>query len=169
MKKITCLFSLLFFATQSPLFAAGELNYNIVNLQAEAARQVDNDVMVVSMSALAEANTAAEASEKVNTMMNRAAEIVREALMQGLTSTGEDVEQSGTAMALSDGTEVSITVADTERFRGTSLELIIPITEDVLSVSVETRSEDVRSAVTCIVKRLPDGRYVPIAWIEGAA
>ena len=102
MKKLFCLFSIVLFRTldilllffrknfvkvlipligaglSSPLFAAEQLNYNIINLQADAARQVDNNVMVVSMSAHSEADSAAEASENVNNMMAWAAAIAKE-------------------------------------------------------------------------------------------
>jgi predicted secreted protein len=75
MKTLISLFSILLLSLGSPLYAADELNYNIINLQADAARQVDNDVMVVIMSALSEANNAAEAAENVNKMMAWAAAI----------------------------------------------------------------------------------------------
>jgi len=73
-KRTSLLFCLVFLAIASPLLAAEDLDYNIINLRAEAARQVENDVMVVHMSALAEANSAAEAAESVNDMMKWAAE-----------------------------------------------------------------------------------------------
>jgi predicted secreted protein len=75
MKTLISLISIILFTIASPLYAAEELNYNIINLQADAARQVDNDVMVVIMSALFEANSAAEAAKNVNKMMIWAAAI----------------------------------------------------------------------------------------------
>ncbi len=77
MKKQLVLFSMLFFTLVSPLWAGEELNYNIINLQADADRQVENDIMVVGMSALSEANSAAEAAENVNNMMTWAAAIAK--------------------------------------------------------------------------------------------
>lgn len=57
--------------------ASEELNYNLVNLQADAFRQVDNDLLVVIMSAVAEANTAREAARSVNDKMIWASEAIR--------------------------------------------------------------------------------------------
>jgi len=75
MKTLISLFTILLFGLGSQLYAAEDLNYNIINIQADAARHVDNDVMVVIMSALSEANSAAEAAENVNKMMSWAAAI----------------------------------------------------------------------------------------------
>ncbi len=58
--------------------AEDDLNYHLVTLQAQAASTVDNDLLAVTMTALAEANTAAEAAEAVNETMIRAAALIGE-------------------------------------------------------------------------------------------
>ncbi len=75
MKIKLVLSAVLFFMLASPLLAGEELNYNIINLHADADRQVENDVMVVGMSAQSETNSAVEAAENVNKMMSWAAAI----------------------------------------------------------------------------------------------
>jgi predicted secreted protein len=63
----------------SPATAAEDnLNYNLVTLQARAASTVDNDLLAVTMTARAEANTAAEAAATVNETMIRAAALIDE-------------------------------------------------------------------------------------------
>jgi predicted secreted protein len=51
-----------------------ELHYNIINLNASSSKQVENDVMVVVMRAVSEANSATESAARVNTAMQWATE-----------------------------------------------------------------------------------------------
>jgi predicted secreted protein len=60
------LLALLAFFLAGPVVAADEINYNIVNLNAERSRQVENDVMVVLLRTVAEADRAVDAARKVN-------------------------------------------------------------------------------------------------------
>ncbi|MBE0585087.1 MAG: hypothetical protein IH612_15170, partial [Desulfofustis sp.] len=81
MKKI--LTTLLLFSLYCGLAIAAtasedDLDYNLVNLQAQALSTVDNDLLVVTMTAVAEANTAKEAAASVNETMSRAATMIGE-------------------------------------------------------------------------------------------
>jgi predicted secreted protein len=78
MKKI--LTTLLLFSLCCGLATASEddLHYNLINLQAQALSTVDNDLLVVTMTAVAEANTAKEAADSVNETMARAAAMIGE-------------------------------------------------------------------------------------------
>lgn len=50
------------------------LHYNIINLNASSSKQVENDVMVVVMRAVSEANSATESAARVNAAMQWATE-----------------------------------------------------------------------------------------------
>lgn len=63
-------------ATAAPASGDDQIQFNIVNLQAEQSRQVDNDVMVVIMQAAAQKNSSAEAGKAVNEMMVRADRVI---------------------------------------------------------------------------------------------
>ncbi len=69
MKIIVAVASALIFAVSSLASAAEEMQFNIVNLRVEQAREVANDVMVVIMQAAAQKNSSAEAAQSINETM----------------------------------------------------------------------------------------------------
>lgn len=69
MKKFIWVISTILLMSVSPVLAEKELNYNVVDLGADAFRQVDNDVMVAIMTGSSEANSAEEAARNVNSMV----------------------------------------------------------------------------------------------------
>lgn len=78
MKKILTTLLLCFIWLSHATAAEENLNYHLVTLQAQAADTVDNDLLAVTMTAVAEANTAAEAAATVNETMVRAAALIGE-------------------------------------------------------------------------------------------
>ncbi len=79
MRIITVFTAALFLIISSPAFGDHgdeQVQYNIVNLNAEQSRQVANDVMVVTMQAIAQKDNAAEAGRKVNETMKWADQII---------------------------------------------------------------------------------------------
>jgi len=64
--SIKVLLSCLFFWTVSPLLIAEELNYNLYQLHASANEDIANDLMVVTLKSLHQADSAQQASEQVN-------------------------------------------------------------------------------------------------------
>lgn len=75
--SLSLLLSFLVLFLAGPVVAADEINYNIVNLSAERSRQVENDVMVVVLRTVAEADRAADAARKVNEQQAWADEIIK--------------------------------------------------------------------------------------------
>ncbi|MGA7279025.1 MAG: hypothetical protein WBW79_13890, partial [Desulfocapsaceae bacterium] len=75
--SLSLLLSFLALFLVGPVVAADEINYNIVNLSAERSRQVENDVMVVVLRTVAEADRAADAARKVNEQQAWADEIIK--------------------------------------------------------------------------------------------
>ncbi len=59
-----------------PAAASDPLHYNLVNLQAEAFDLVDNDLLIVTLAAVTEANTARDAARSVNEKMAWAAKLI---------------------------------------------------------------------------------------------
>jgi predicted secreted protein len=75
--SLSLLLSFLALFLAGPAVATEEINYNIVNLSAERSRQVENDVMVVLLRTVAEADRAADAARKVNEQQAWADEIIK--------------------------------------------------------------------------------------------
>ena len=76
MKILLTATAALIIAIAAPAFGDDQVQFNIVNLQAEQSRQVENDVMVVLMQAAAQKNSSAEAGKAVNEMMVRADRVI---------------------------------------------------------------------------------------------
>lgn len=62
----------------SSAFAADELNYNLIQLSAQAEKQVENDLFVVSLSAMAEMSNSQEAARRVNADMAWAMDLLED-------------------------------------------------------------------------------------------
>ena len=75
MRKISSLLACFLFCLYVHQASAEELNYNLVNLEAGAEDNVDNDILIVLMNTDADKNSAREASESVNTHMKEALKI----------------------------------------------------------------------------------------------
>ena len=78
MKSLLCSIILLCIACASQLQAGEELNYNLIDLTASGQRLVDNDVMVVVMTASSEGNSAKEAAREVNSRMGWASTLAND-------------------------------------------------------------------------------------------
>ena len=76
MKMIAAVASILIFAVSARAAADEEMQFNIVNLRVEQAREVANDVMVVIMQAAAQKNSSAEAARSVNETMSWADSVI---------------------------------------------------------------------------------------------
>ncbi|BDD89333.1 SIMPL domain-containing protein [Desulfofustis limnaeus] len=61
-----------------PVHADDDLNYHLVNLQADASQQVDNNLQIVLLTAAAENAAAQEAAASVNKAMTRAVTMIKE-------------------------------------------------------------------------------------------
>ena len=69
MKILSFLSSIIFTVLLVGPASAEELNYNLVNLNAGAEKQVDNDILVVTMAASADTDSAKKAAQIVNQHM----------------------------------------------------------------------------------------------------
>ena len=76
MKTSAVILAFLLLALSSPAVADEQVHYNIVNLSAQQSRQVANDIMVVTMQAVAQKDRAAEAGQTVNEMMKWADQVI---------------------------------------------------------------------------------------------
>jgi predicted secreted protein len=69
MKKIVVFAAVLVLTVTSLALADEQIQFNIINLRAEQAKEVANDVMVVIMQAAAQKNSGSEAAQSVNEIM----------------------------------------------------------------------------------------------------
>ena len=78
MKIVAAVAAVLIFASSPLASADDEVQFNIVNLRVEQAREVANDVMEVIMQSSAQKNSSAEAAQSVNESMAWADSIISE-------------------------------------------------------------------------------------------
>jgi len=78
MKKLITALTLLLLLTIASFTGAEELNYNLVNLSGFAQKQIDNDVLIVTLLSAAEADSAQEAAGIVNRQMKWAHGIIKD-------------------------------------------------------------------------------------------
>ncbi len=76
MKKLITALTLILLLTIASFTGAEELNYNLVNLSGFAQKQIDNDVLIVTLLSAAEADSAQEAAGIVNRQMKWAHGII---------------------------------------------------------------------------------------------
>lgn len=78
MKNFIAFASALIVSISAHALAEEPVQFNIINLRVEQAREVSNDVMVVVMQAAAQKNSSAEAAQSVNEVMAWADKIISE-------------------------------------------------------------------------------------------
>jgi len=74
MKTFINLIAALMILLIASALGAEELNYNLINLSGEAETYIDNDMLIVTMTATADSDTASDATRKVNDDMSWAIE-----------------------------------------------------------------------------------------------